>query len=266
YVKFCPRIGDTYIDDIPTLSTRFGIKGIRVVAGMATFPLRESVAKRTVLSIIDQVDELGIYLNNYNHVPSYMRHPKIRVFRDFEEKGDLNDVGKFYMLKYQKIQDGYYISIDDDILYPPNYVNMLICKSQQYQDKAIVGVHGTFYPNEFTRVFQKDRTVLSYKFELLTDTQVAFLGTGTMLYPLQLLGDVDFKYLFDSQGMHGKLDIYMAWYAKHFKIVNICIARKKAWMQDIHTPKTATHTLWNRFKNDDKTHTATFEREKVYEL
>src|SRR5690606_14668755 len=43
--------------------------GVRRVATMATFPARREIFKDALSSIIDQVDELHIYFNDYDKIP-----------------------------------------------------------------------------------------------------------------------------------------------------------------------------------------------------
>lgn len=76
------------------------------VIGMATFPGREPYLKKALESLKGQADNIRIYDNG-------IMSP------------DLTDNGKFYFLQEYK-QPVYYLSCDDDILYPPTYVRDMV--------------------------------------------------------------------------------------------------------------------------------------------
>ena len=110
-------------------------------ANMATIPERVEIAKKAVNSIIDQVDIVRVYLNNFNKIPEFVENnPKIEyVFG----KEDLNATGKHY---WALNPDEYYFTIDDDLEYPPTYVEDHIKFLNKFDDKIIVSLHGNILP------------------------------------------------------------------------------------------------------------------------
>lgn len=86
---------------------------------MATIPAREAIAIKAVATIIDQVDVMRIYLNNFDEIPSWcMDNDKIEAH--LGNLTDLNASGKFF---WANKNDEYYFTIDDDILYPEGYTD-----------------------------------------------------------------------------------------------------------------------------------------------
>ena len=144
---------------------------------MATIPNRIQQLEIVVNCILPQVDQLNVYLNNFEEVPWFLNNPKISVVRS-QDHGDRGDAGKFYWS--DKVR-GYYFTIDDDIAYPPDYVDKLKAGLDRRGKKCAVGIHGEMYGNEI-RHWTKDRTKTHhFHYRLERDTPVCVLGTGCAL-------------------------------------------------------------------------------------
>jgi hypothetical protein len=211
-----------------------------VTASLASIPERRETLEQVTASLLPQVDRLNVYLNNYPEVPSFLDHEKIRVIRS-QDEGDIRDNGKFYFL--DAAPRGYYFAVDDDIAYPPDYVQELILKLDQYDHRLIAGVHGVVFPNPIER-FYKDRTVFSFKHARERDTFVNLLGTATVAFHTDTLelSLADFK-------APGMADLWLALAAKRQKIPMISIQREQGWMKDIEPGDAA---LYREFmKSDD---------------
>lgn len=61
--------------------------------GVASYPPRAGALEQAVKSIIDQVDFLHVYLNDYKTIPGFLKHEKIRVHLSGEHSGNLGDSG-----------------------------------------------------------------------------------------------------------------------------------------------------------------------------
>ena len=83
------------------------VKQDDVIIGMATFKGREKQVKKAIRSLESQCDEIVLYDN------------------DKENNPDLTDNGKFWEL-HQITKPCYFLSCDDDIIYPPTYVQDMI--------------------------------------------------------------------------------------------------------------------------------------------
>lgn len=146
----------------------------RAMVSIASVPGRESSLRAVVSSLFHQVDRINIYLNGYPEVPEYLDHPKLLVARS-QEYGDVGDAGKFFWLGSGA---DYYLTCDDDILYPPDYVARTIHSIERYGRKAIIGWHGSILNDPFVDYYDT-RTILSFYRECKCDVPVHILGTGT---------------------------------------------------------------------------------------
>jgi len=86
-------------------------------AHLATFPPRAAVLERTLASILPQVDRLFLCLNQHDAVPAAIAADD-RITAIIPDR-DLKDAGKF---AFVPDDDDIVFTIDDDILYPPDYV------------------------------------------------------------------------------------------------------------------------------------------------
>ena len=93
---------------------------MRVVVGMATTAKRLMYAELAIKSLEDQVDEIHLWNND-------------------TEDANLFDNGKFVGLDCE-FEECYYFTCDDDIIYPPTYVQDMI-KAIEFH-KCIVTHHG----------------------------------------------------------------------------------------------------------------------------
>lgn len=140
---------------------------------MATIPRRLYALKATIDSLIDQCDQFKIYLNNFNYVPEFLKNDKIElIFGDNSRRGST----KFFWA--DKV-DGYILTVDDDLVYPTDYVKVMTSAIDKY--KCIVGAHGNILPSDPPiESYYKQRTVLDARKEIKEDTFVDIVGTGTI--------------------------------------------------------------------------------------
>lgn len=148
-----------------------------VMASMATFPERLEAMQDVVKAILPQVDKLKVYLNGYEAVPEFLNHEKVEAILG----EDLGDAGKFYR---NEEWDGYVICIDDDLEYPPNFVDGLLHGIEKYKRQAVVSYHGrTLKATPIASYYRKSCEALYRCLSELKKDQVAhILGTGVMGY------------------------------------------------------------------------------------
>ncbi|MFS4438774.1 hypothetical protein ACMA5I_11220 [Paracoccaceae bacterium GXU_MW_L88] len=94
-------------------------------AHLASFPPRANILAETVRSILPQVDHLFVALNGYAAVPEALTGPKITAV--IPER-DLMDTGKF---AFPPAPEDVVFTIDDDILYPPDYVETTLAQARE---------------------------------------------------------------------------------------------------------------------------------------
>lgn len=192
-----------------------------VIVTMASTASRMESLEHVVNSIYGQCDELHIYLNDYNSVPEFLNKPNIITYSS-SEFGDIGDIGKFF----PSVEEGYRFTIDDDIIYPHDYIKQMVHKIDEYDKKKCIGVHGAKI-NPSMNDYYKDRTCLHYRFAQKKDEPVHILGTGTLAFHSDTI-----KISRDDFEIPNMADIWFAIAAQKQKIGLISIARKLKWLRD----------------------------------
>lgn len=212
-----------------------------VMAFMATFPARIEKLKAAVASLLPQVDRLHIYLNGYESIPDFLLDERITAEVGGE---DLRDNGKIFHMS--KARDGYFLTVDDDIVYPHDYAEALVRAIERHDRRAIVGVHGVILEQPLDRYFSPNRIVYSFKHALSKDCRVNLLGTGTVAFHSSLIRPSLSQ--FPSVGM---ADVWMAIAAKKAGIDMVAVARRGGWLVPIVHPGEQEPTLYDEFKEND---------------
>lgn len=127
-----------------------------IVAGMATMPSRIHTAPRAIASILPQVDRLWLCLDGFDSIPGFAKHPKI-ICEYARDHGGLKAEGKFLGLALDE-QAEVYVSSDDDLLYPRDYVRRLIFLNRILPGRVAVGCHGSVFHSP-VQSYVKDRKV-----------------------------------------------------------------------------------------------------------
>ena len=149
-----------------------------VFVGLASIPARVESLEKVINSLLGQVDEIGVYLNNYQDVPAFLKHPRIRVARS-QKYGDVRDNGKFFFV--EKTKATFYATVDDDIAYPENYIAELVRNQKLLGGTQAVGVHGSIYPRPVKKLLS-NRYLFHFSQPTEALTPVDMLGTGTLLF------------------------------------------------------------------------------------
>lgn len=222
-----------------------------VVAFMATFPQRHKHLRRAVESLLPQVDHLFIYMNDYETAPDYLRDRRITALAAAKIE-DLRDIGKFYHMA--NVSNGYLFTVDDDIEYPADYCDTLVRKIEEYNRKAIVGVHGVIFEQPLQRFFSDNRTTFRFQRELDVDTKVNLIGTGTMAFHSSTIA---LEYGSLPKGM---ADIGVAVAAKVNRVDMISVARPRQWLRPIQFNGQEDLSLWDEFRENDDEHVEILKR------
>jgi GT2 family glycosyltransferase len=142
-------------------------KRMPIIVGIATFKGREELLKRTIESLDGQVDKIIIYDNEVNK--------------------DLTDNGKFYGLSLQK-KACYYFSCDDDIIYPPNYIQHTIQAIEKYN--CIVTYHGRKLKGKGLEYYHGHDAYSAFK-NVSQDMEVDIAGTGVSAFKTSYFNPID---------------------------------------------------------------------------
>lgn len=161
-----------------------------VTLQMASMPERENMLAISITSLLSFVDKANVMLTGYEtgNIPSFLNHEKIRVFH---HDNRLEDGSRFLFADH--IHSGYVLIADDDIMYPPNFVEYLKYKHSLYG--GIVGIMGKELKQRPIKSYYKDETIHYKAFgEVPNDVQVEVLGMCGVLYDSSLkIGAEDIK-------------------------------------------------------------------------
>ena len=217
-----------------------------VVASVCSIPERQSMFMRMLASLAPQVDELHVYLDRYDSVPDFVRncHPKVTVRLSRDLPG-LRDNGKF-IPPLTRQDEYYFFTADDDIEYPPDYVNALVNKIEHYSRLAVVGVHGVRIPEQSTGYFSGFRRVHWFIRELEHDKLVNILGTGTVAFHSTCLTGLDYR-TFTHSGMS---DLYLATLCKSRCVPMVAVARPEKWLLDLAVAEIGSEGSVNTLFNE----------------
>lgn len=200
-------------------------KGCLKVAGIATIKERENELNNTIESLYDQVDLIHIHTNDYS------RHSTEKVINTYGV--DLGDWGKFADVP----ENVWYLSCDDDIIYPKGYVDYMISKSTEYN--CPVSLHGKILNPPVNSYYKS-----GIKFRCLdsvdNDIPVNCIGTGTMCFYSGQTPIPEF--------INGYMaDLWFSALMQPEKIPLMVLKHKKGWLQY----QQVQNTIYEKYKNND---------------
>lgn len=198
----------------------------QVFIGIASIRIRMHALKETIESLIDQTDKIGVYLDDYDHTPEFLKNPKILVVHSSEINNDLGDAGKFFWVENH---NGYYFTCDDDLRYPPDFVQRTIDCIENSKKPIVVGWHGSIINESFKSYYYKEsRKVLTFGSLRERNANVHILGTGCMGFHTRHI-NVNLKN-FKTPNM---ADVYFALLGQNQRIPFFVIKHQKGEITEI---------------------------------
>ena len=212
-----------------------------VFVGLASIPSREKSLEQVVASLLPQVAGLGVYLNNWDEVPAFLKHPKIQVARS-QDHGDVRDNGKFFFI--DKTNATFYATVDDDIAYPKDYISTLVGYQQMLGGTYAVGVHASIYPTVIKKLLRQ-RYLWHFAFEAPSLLPVDMIGTGTLLFE-RAYWQLEYSEIKNP----GMADVWFAVAAKNRNFGLWVVPREAGWMTTIEQ-EDPEDNLFNEGRLDD---------------
>ena len=105
----------------------------RTLAVVVTMPGRP--LDQVLASLRPQVDELAVYCNGFDSPPKSALPDYVRCDPD----NTVGASGKFFL---SRSHTGIYLACDDDLLYPPDYVQVMCDAVRRWDGRALVTCHG----------------------------------------------------------------------------------------------------------------------------
>jgi len=205
-------------------------------AGIASIPERERALEQVVESLLPQVDRIGVVLNKYQSVPMFLIHQRVDVLLD--RRGEERDLAKFH---WQAACEGHYFSCDDDLVYPPWYIEHMYRELEDRDAmRTIVTLHG------WTGRRMNKRTVYSCLDRVVGTHEVLVGGTGAMLHFAPALK-------LETSHVYGdRADMWIARSAHTQGLKIFVLAHERGALEYLEPPEGTT--LWDESTRDGHRH------------
>ena len=209
----------------------------RRIVNVASYRRTESLVK-TLESIINQCDEVNVTLNDFEGgLPPILYDDKVNLYFTDNSKGDA-----FKFLRLSE-SDGYFLTIDDDLIYPPNYVEYMIAKCKEYGNSRVMTLHGRNFASFPITSYYKSATERYACLDTVKkNVIVQFGGTGVMCFHTDL-----FKLDLDYFMIPNMADVWIGRYCLDNKIEILCLRHESGFIKYI-PQKT---TIYNQESNND---------------
>ena len=214
----------------------------KIIVNVASYRRTDSLIK-TLKSIIDQCDEINIALNDhYNQeIPEFLLNDKINIYFTDNSLGDA-----FKFLKLEK-SDGYFFTIDDDLIYPSNYIEQTIKKCKEFNNTKVMTYHGRNFKSFPITSYYKSASERYACLETVRhDIKVQFGGTGVMCFHTSL-----FKLPISYFKHPNMADVWIGKYCLENNIEIICLNHTAGYIK--YTPQKTT--IYNIESKSDGTQT-----------
>ncbi len=228
------------------------------IAGVATIPGREEALADVLRSIVPQVDLVYIACNNYGEQTS---HPAMSMYGSragfsFPDSPEVEhwskgrqDNNKFLYLDHAGCS-GYRFTLDDDIIYPPTYIEDSIDFIEWYDRKRVISWGGKRYDDRPILSYYKSMSlVLNCLFSQADDIEVHIPLSGASAWHTSTI-------VFNPENWKHPLmcDIYEGIECLEQGVPIIAASRDDGYLK--HSTKIDfTTTIFRRFKDDCETQT-----------
>lgn len=207
---------------------------------MATMPSRSTTAPRAIASILPQIARLWLFLDGFDAVPPYALQERIRVVRS-QDLGDIRANGKFAGVALEEAECTFF-GVDDDIEYPPDYVEGLASALERY-DGAVVGVHAgvlrtpvVSYRDDLKVLHRRSRQTRTAGVDLLGSDSLAF-DTRTLRFDPRAWPDLNM------------VDLSFALEVRPRGIPLVMVQRASHWLRALD--ENQPDSIWSGLLRDD---------------
>ena len=198
---------------------------MQIVCSLAAIPERKENLSLIVGSLLPQCDSLFVNLINFERIPKCLHHSKIITnhFRVFGSEVRFFDYSNCD-------NETYYFTVDDDILYPENYVSTMLAEMKKLNNDSVVCVHGSrINLQQESDFYMNGREVFHFMDELRSDTVVMLPGVGTSCF-YRGKAHIDLN-RFEHKNMS---DVFVGCLMAEQKIPIISLKRPRGWLKQLH--------------------------------
>lgn len=197
-----------------------------IVACMASFPARYPIIGPVIRSVSCQVDHLFVYLNEtIDGFPFEACDGNVTVLDSNQFDGDLSANGKLFPLRF--INDCLVFTVDDDFIYPPNYVERYKTLISLFDGYCCVATHGSIFNESISSYYDRSKTFVS-EHALRTLQIVSLGGSGTFAF-MQSRMEIDVDAFMESV----MVDLNLSLAARAAGLPIWCLPRPRGWLRNI---------------------------------
>jgi hypothetical protein len=219
-----------------------------IVASMSTIPIRKETFKQTARSILDEqtcpVDCLHVYLYGYAEIPSDIpQNPRVRYHLEYPTAGPWAR----YLVADTLQDNDYLVTLDDDMLYPSNYVETGLRELEHLGLKAMACFAGIRWDPLLDHFSYSNDRWQSLPETALDVPHRAALPTGitSFFHASAVRGAIAFP----VAGFHTNDDMMIGYALQKREIKIWCCPKPALWIRELETSR-APHAL---FRKDIKT-------------
>ena len=221
-------------------------ESVPVILGMATMPTRAESLPRALENLLPQADRIYLYLDGHAEVPTIARgNPRIiSLFCD--QTPHVHSAGKFLGLLHEA-GPCFYAGVDDDIVYPRDYLATLRGALVGAESPTAVGYHGVIL-HEAVESYRRDRQVFAFKDGLAEASPVDVLGSGTIMFC-----SADLKFDVRTWPETNMTDLQLAMEARRAGVGMRCLPRAAGYLQPIAVQQ--ADSIYTKLLKDDSRQT-----------
>jgi hypothetical protein len=215
-----------------------------IVAALCTIPHRKESFRQVLNRILYEqtlaVDKVYVWLNGYNEVPGDLPcDPRVMTFLEPDNPGPW----KRYELKGKVDAQDIVLTLDDDLIYPSNYVEIGVNALLQQDLSTSICFAGAFWDPVVplhNMDFYMHRRWIPYNQELTTNTSVSVIMGGISIHRGSNIQDVVSD---EIAGFRRNDDLMASLNLQRHNIKIVSIAKPQNWINE-HPNQNAVHALW----------------------
>ena len=186
----------------------------------------------------------GAYPEGTPAPPSWLIHPKIRLYGSQQYDRHLGDAGKFIGVDKAP---GLYLCFDDDLYYPEDWGGRMAAGAARY--RGVVSWHGCTVGGREKSYYQQRRDVLHCLRSVERDTPVNVAGSGVAAFDVREV-QITPGYC-EAANM---ADLWLALYCQERHLPQVVLKHQKGELR--HAPTDPTRTIHARYYNHLDEHAA----------
>lgn len=224
------------------LSEILSFKKEPVTVGIASIKSREHILQKVIQSLINQVNSIHVYLNDYDTVPQFLQdNPKVTFYlgKIYKDRGD---TGKYFAIN--KVEEGYFFSCDDDLIYPDDYVERTVEFLKSHNNKVIASYHGVLLNSGILNNYYRDRKQIHYSRFQRLELPIHIGGTGVMAFHVRTFRPDLTRFIYPNMA-----DVWVGIQAQEKIVPILCAPRPMNWIKSEEIP--TSETIYGSKKNHD---------------